>query len=565
MALDLAQQLAGTALAVGLGPVAGDEVAIEIRHHAGIGIDQDAAGRVVGAGEGIEGHEACPVVLPRPARHRHRAVALAPHRHARRRDQAGVPGGVGIDDVLHRRDDLACRGQELVPVLGEAEAGEAFSRRVGPVERGRLQRQHVARWREASGRKTSRVRIVGAAGNEIVDHHTMPGLAHAQRHGIAPPDVDRFVADRERPRAVGRDVAAGVGRVDALDEQILAVEVGGGEAPADRAVVAEHDRGRAGRGGAADVEAGADQAREIPDAREGERQMRIVGEQRLARYRVGARQHPFVGGLTLARGDIVGAAIEPVEVDALRRRADDRERRVRIVARRLDQEFHAGVADLLREPQAQQLGSPVAVEPERHQLGPDQRIGGPPLLGPIAAARQQLDEGEFEAVLLVVVGQPGVDAGGVGFEQGARAGRERVHAFARLPVDAEPAHGAVGVDQAAADHPWRDDLGQAPLAQAAHQLHLPEAVLGMDVAEAEGGILDGAGDDVRHGVLVAQDLDRGFQPGGLEVAAVGRQRAAYLEVGAGEEDQDREHRARQELQQASAEAKHDHRGDARTI
>ena len=70
-----------------------------------------------------------------------------------------------------------------------------------------------------------------------------------------------------------------------------------------------------------------------------------------------------------------------------------------------------------------------------------------------------------------------------------------------------------------ADQPRRHDLGQPALAQPAHQLHLPEAVLGVHVAQAEGGILDRARDDVRHGVLVAQDLDRRLQPLGLDVAA----------------------------------------------
>jgi hypothetical protein len=46
--------------------------------------------------------------------------------------------------------------------------------------------------------------------------------------------------------------------------------------------MAEHDGGRAGRGGAANVEARTDQAGEIPDARETKRQVRVVGQQWLA-------------------------------------------------------------------------------------------------------------------------------------------------------------------------------------------------------------------------------------------------------------------------------------------
>ena len=103
------------------------------------------------------------------------------------------------------------------------------------------------------------------------------------------------------------------------------------------------------------------------------------------------------------------------------------------------------------------------------------------------------------------------------------------------------------------------------MAQPPHQLHLPEAVLGMDVAQREGGILDGARRDVGHGILVAQDLDRGFQPGGLDMAVVRRQGAAHLEVGAGEENRDPQRHARQELQDADAEPDHDHRGNSRTL
>ena len=66
----------------------------------------------------------------------------------------------------------------------------------------------------------------------------------------------------------------------------------------------------------------------------------------------------------------------------------------------------------------------------------------------------------------------------------------------------------------------------------------------MHEAQAEGGVLDRAGDDVRDGVLVAQDLDRRLQPLGLEAAGVGRQGAAHLEIGAGAEHQHGQHRGR---------------------
>ena len=397
-------------------------------------------------------------------------------------------------------------------------------------------------------------RILVGLAREIVDHHAVTGAAHPQAHRIAPQHVDRLLAHAERARAVRREVAAGIGRIDPLDEQVLAVEVGGGEAPADRAVMAEHDAGRARRGGAADVEARPDQPREIPGAGKAERQMRVVGEQRLARHRMRAGQDPFVRGLALARRQVVGGAIEAVEIEPVQRLVDQRQRGVAAFARRIDQEFRGLVADLLGEPQAQQLAAPVAVEAERHDLRPDHRIGRLPGVRPIASQRQQLDQGELEAELLVVGGEPGVHAGRVGLEHAANGGRERADAVRCGAIEPEPAHRAIGVDDAAADDRRRHDLGEPALAEPAHHLHLPEAVLGMHEAQAEGGILDRARDDVRDRLLVAHDLDRRLQPLGVEAAGIGGQGAAHLEIGAGAEHEHGQHEAGQQLRQPGREA-----------
>ena len=67
-----------------------------------------------------------------------------------------------------------------------------------------------------------------------------------------------------------------------------------------------------------------------------------------------------------------------------------------------------------------------------------------------------------------------------------------------MTVDAEPAHGPVRVDDAAADQRRRHQLRQSALAQAAHQLHLPEAVLGVHEAQSEGRVLDRAGQAQQH-------------------------------------------------------------------
>src|SRR4029450_9496532 len=128
----------GGALAVRLGPVAADEVAVVVRHQAGVGVDDDAARRIVEAWQLVERNEARPVELRRPARHRHRAVALTPDRHAGGRYQPDITRGVGVDHVLHRRDDAAGSTQELLPVLRQPEAAEALGRGVGATHTRRL-------------------------------------------------------------------------------------------------------------------------------------------------------------------------------------------------------------------------------------------------------------------------------------------------------------------------------------------------------------------------------------------------------------------------------------------
>ena len=51
------------------------------------------------------------------------------------------------------------------------------------------------------------------------------------------------------------------------------------------------------------------------------------------------------------------------------------------------------------------------------------------------------------------------------------------------------------------------NFAEAALHGAAEEHHLPEAVLGVDVAEAEEGVVVGLREDMRHGVAVADDLD----------------------------------------------------------
>jgi hypothetical protein len=225
--------------------------------------------------------------------------------------------------------------------------------------------------------------------------------------------------------------------------------------------------------------------------------MRIVGQHRLARGGAVARDHPVVGG--------------PYGLLQRRHQRQQRPERQAAVDRRHRAQDHrtilgiAGVEDrhliglhMLEDPGAHELAAVIAGELPGHQLAPDQRVHRPPRLGPdaqqVVLRRQRPPPVRDECV----------DARGVGLKR-------RLHLLgklAELPLgracQPERAHHLVGIERAGTE-----PLGEPPGAIAALRVHLEEAILGMDVAEREGGIevvLGGDGGDADH---VARDPHRG--------------------------------------------------------
>ena len=90
--------------------------------------------------------------------------------------------------------------------------------------------------------------------------------------------MDRLVARLERLRSVGRQILLRIGWIDGLDEKVLRIGVGGGDAPGDRLVLAEQHDGQARHGRALDRAFGRHDPCEIPQDRRAEFEMRIVGE-----------------------------------------------------------------------------------------------------------------------------------------------------------------------------------------------------------------------------------------------------------------------------------------------
>ena len=96
----------------------------------------------------------------------------------------------------------------------------------------------------------------------------------------------------------------------------------------------------------------------------------------------------------------------------------------------------------------------------------------------------------------------GIDAGGIGLEHGSGVRREIGEIGFGDAIDAEDTEKLVGAEAGLAEQ-LREPAGADPPAH----FHLPEPILGVHVAEREGGVGLRAGIDVRDAVPVADDLD----------------------------------------------------------
>ena len=232
----------------------------------------------------------------------------------------------------------------------------------------------------------------------------------------------------------------------------------------------EHHQGHARRGGACQHAFRRLDTRQIPDVRDREAEMRIVGEH--GRFADGP--------------DIRGAA------------ASEARQRYGIVHGRFRPEIlHLLPRQPLGHARAQRLGLPIADKPEGHHPPPDHGIGDPPGLGLVE------QQGEFPGQRAGTRAEPGIDAGGIGFGRAAKVGRQGGRLGFRLLQKAEAARIAVEAERHASGK-----FAHAPGPSAAHEFHLREPVLGVRVAEAERGIGGVPGPDRRHAVAVSKKLNR---------------------------------------------------------
>ena len=221
-------------------PFAAEIVWIGFVHEAVVGVD-DAPGRGIDAArQPVEGDEAQPLGLGG------HIEAAVPERHPAGRDDADAAGPVRIDDVLLRRVEAAQRRNEVRPVPRLVQTPERLGRQVVIAECRALDRPAFGQ----------RIR-------EIRDDDAVAGSAQFQVHAVAPSHHQRLAPDRDDLRV--RNHIGGVG-------------VRSGQSPGDAAVMAQHHEGNARRGRARQRAFRRLDARQVPDVRDRETQMRIVGE-----------------------------------------------------------------------------------------------------------------------------------------------------------------------------------------------------------------------------------------------------------------------------------------------
>lgn len=473
-----------------LRPFGGNQVGIARPDHGVVGVDQPPRRRVFHLWQVGEGDHAGPVVFPGPAGNRHPPVAVAPHRHPPRRDQADGAVGGGIGHVLLRRLVERQGGAHLRPRSGAVQAVQRLDRGVRLPQPGEGQGQHLA-----GGCQIPPF--------QIRQHRPVTGFAHGQRLRRPAGHGDGFRAGDEGRAAVGGEVAGRVGGVDAFDEQILGVAVGHGEAPRHPPVVAQQMEGHPRRRRPAEAQARRLDPGQIPQDRRFQLQMGVVGQDRLAGGGVAPVQHPFVGRQPQPRRlrrQGGGQCGQPFRGDAVQGGQGGG----RIGPGRGKQRLHPFRRQTGQQAGAVDFPAVVGGQAQRHQLGPHHAVGRAP------GFRRQPQKLEFQGQRLPPVGQIGVDPGGIGIECCAGVGGQGGHAGRRPAVQPQRAHQPVGAQHGILP---AQNLAQPPGPGAAGHLHLPQPVLGVQIPQRGIGVMGTGGVNVGNAVAVADHGHRLVQAG----------------------------------------------------
>ena len=401
-------------------------------------------------GKSLEGDVALPLVARVPARNRPLPVVALADGDLSRRLVADVPLDVGVDEVLRRHGEALRRRAEVLPVARRVQQVEGIERGAWG-QRGPAQGDSVAgpslgsgpRIDCGAGRRHGRIRAHGGVRvdvGHVGDERTVDRLADGDGDGIAAGNLDDLLPRAHRHRRSVDQVAV---PVDLLQHQVCDVRPEVREAPRDARVVPDEDARQSGHRPSRDVVVArvvgvrAVHGGLVPQARHHRREVRVVGQQRLAGRRVLPAHHPGVGADARARPAEPGVQQPGGRDDASQRgprargsrRAlhrcrcqgvlvedpvDDRttldDRAVRLERVGREELLGLGDADRRGHHGAVHLVVHVPAQVPRQRLEPRHRVGGLPGLGLVVGVLQA-EDGVLEADAVVCVrGQVGVHA-----------------------------------------------------------------------------------------------------------------------------------------------------------
>ena len=249
-----------------MGVVVGRDPVVRRDDVAGIGVP--------GPHQLFEGHEAVPLVLARPARHRQPPVEGRPDRQAAPVQVLHVAVHVREYEVVAGVDPAAHRLVHVVDGPGAQHERQALRPRIRPGGGSLLAGDAVSRRASQDDRP-------------VVRRHDIE-LGHAS---TARPDS--FAADVGPPPLALPLVLAGV--VEPLDVEVVVVGLGVGHAPCHAGVVAEVGEARAaGEGEPQCIEFGAGDVVLVVDVGGVEGPVGVARDERLPRGRAAAHQGPVV-------------------------------------------------------------------------------------------------------------------------------------------------------------------------------------------------------------------------------------------------------------------------------
>ena len=396
---------------------------------------------------------------------------------------ADAPIGIGVAEAEVEVADRADGGAELVPVACGEQPRDRRAAVRGP------QHQRVERERAAlGGRGCARADLAG-------DDRTVDRAADAERDWAAAGDLDLLVDLLDGgPAVFGAAGAAVFGELFG-DGDVGGLHRGCGP-PGDAVVVAPDDAGHAWDARAGGVELGAVQVDEVRVRRRDRAEVRVAGEDRRAARGAVAGDGPVVAR---AAGDAQGAAERRGRFERVAGGAEAAAGRgdgARIRGQGRVDLVQCAEAELGGDAGAGDLLLPGGAEQEREQLGPGDRV----LRSPGADLRAE--QPRLERARRALDGR--VDAGEVGRDLTSLVLAAALPSLFSDAGEAERAGEPVGGQPA-----FADEGGDASGGGEAAPVHLPEAVARLREAHSEQRVAGRAGEDVRDGITVAQDLDPG--------------------------------------------------------